>query len=162
MKKLTFTSLALLSLLFTACLKNDNNCCKVPYQPYFVAEKDGLQVYAEPGSAKAGTDSLAITGKSQTAGIVMHIKFTGKGVYALTGNQGKYYTRVNSDTTSRYNIKALTSASSLEVTDYDSTARVIAGKFTLNFKKTFSLPSNTNPDSVKFTKGQFSVYLPRN
>jgi hypothetical protein len=159
MKKLTFISAAVLSLLLTACLKNNDNCCTAPYQPYFVAERAGQQVYAEPGSAKVGTDSIAITGKSQTAGISMRIKFTGKGVYLLTGNQGKYYTKINSDTTSKYNIHTI-SASSLEVTDYDSTKHIIAGKFTLNFKKVFSLPSNSNPDSVKFTNGQFSVYLP--
>ena len=161
MKKLTFTLLALLSLLFTACLKNDDNCCQAPYQPYFVAEKNGLQVYGIPASGKVGTDSIAIGGLSQDAGIRMHIKFTGKGIYGLTGNQAKYYQKINSDTVSRYNI-GVANGSSLEVTDYDSTNRVIAGKFTLNFKRTFPTTSSVYPDSVKYSKGQFSVYLPRN
>ena len=159
MKKLTFTGLALLSLLFTACLKHED-CCAIPYQPYFVAEKNGLDVYAAPGTARVGADSLSVIGKGQDAGIRMHIKFTGKGVYALTGNQAKYYQKINTDTVSRYNI-GVANGSSLEVTDYDSTNKVIAGKFTLKFKRTFPTTSSTYPDSVKFTKGQFSVYLPR-
>jgi hypothetical protein len=160
MKKLIFTSIALLSLLLTACLKNEKDCCAPPYQPYFVAEKNGLQVYAEPGSAKIGTDSLSVTGKGMDAGIRMHIKFHGKGIYALTGNQAKYYQKINTDTVSRYNM-GIANGSSLEVTDYDSTAKIIAGKFTLKFKRTFPAASSIYPDSVKFTNGQFSVYLPR-
>ncbi|WP_454801678.1 DUF6252 family protein [Mucilaginibacter phyllosphaerae] len=159
MKKLTFTGLALLSLLFTACLKH-NDCCQIPYQPYFVAEKNGLQVQAYPGSAKVGTDSITIMGMSNEAGIRMNIKFAGKGTYALTGNQAKYYQNIAKDTVSRYNI-GVANGSMLEVTDYDSTAKVIAGKFTLRFKRTFPVTSSTYADSVKFTKGQFSIYLPR-
>ncbi|GGH23040.1 hypothetical protein [Mucilaginibacter phyllosphaerae] len=159
MKKLTFTGLALLSLLFSACLKNDN-CCTAPYQPYFVAEKNGLAVYGAPGSIKVGTDSVSVIGKSQDAGIRMHIKFTGKGIYALSGNQAKYYQKIANDTVSRYNI-GIANGSQLEVTDYDSTAKVIAGKFTLKFKRTFPATSSIYPDSVKYTNGQFSVYLPR-
>jgi hypothetical protein len=161
MKKLTFTLLALSSLLFTACLKNNDNCCATGYQPYFVAEKNGLQVYAEPGSAKVGTDSISIIGKSQDAGIRMHIKYAGKGVYALTGNQAKYYQKVGTDTVSRYNV-GLANGSSIEVTDVDSVAKAIVGKFTLKLKRTFPTTSSTYPDSVKYTKGQFLIYLPRN
>ncbi|MES2061355.1 MAG: DUF6252 family protein [Bacteroidota bacterium] len=161
MKKLTFTSLALLSLLFTACLKQKNDCCTVPYQPYFVAERNGLQVYAEPGSAKVGTDSIAIIGKTQDAGIRMHIKYTGKGVYALTGNQAKYYQKIGTDTVSRYSI-GLANGSSVEVTDIDTVNKAIAGKFTLKLKRTFPASSSTYPDSVKYTRGQFVLYLPRN
>jgi hypothetical protein len=161
MKKLTFTSLALLSLLFTACLKNNDNCCTTVYQPYFVAEKNGLQVYAEPGSIKVGTDSISIIGKTREAGIRMHIKYAGKGVYALTGNQAKYYQRVGNDTVSRYNI-GIANGSSVEVTDVDSVNHAIAGKFTLKFKRTFPTTSSVYPDSVKYTKGQFLMYLPRN
>jgi hypothetical protein len=161
MKKLTFTSLALLSLLFTACLKQKNDCCTVPYQPYFVAERNGLQVYAEPGSAKVGTDSIAIIGKTQDAGIRMHIKYTGKGVYALTGNQAKYYQKIGTDTVSRYSI-GIANGSSVEVTDIDTVNKAIAGKFTLKLKRTFPVSSSTYPDSVKYTRGQFVLYLPRN
>jgi len=161
MKKLTFTSLALLSLLLTACLKQKNDCCVVPYQPYFVAERNGLQVYAEPGSAKVGTDSIAIIGKTQDAGIRMHIKYTGKGVYALTGNQAKYYQKIGADTVSRYSI-GLANGSSVEVTDIDTVNKAIAGKFTLKFKRSFPVSSSTYPDSVKYTRGQFVLYLPRN
>jgi hypothetical protein len=161
MKKLTFTSLALLSLLLTACLKNNDNCCTAPYQPYFVAEKNGLQVYGEPGSAKVGTDSISVIGKSQDAGIRMHIKYTGKGVYALSGNQAKYYQKIGNDTVSRYNI-GIANGSSLEVTDIDTVNKAIAGKFTLKMKRTFPTTAGTYPDSVKYTKGQFLIYLPRN
>lgn len=160
MKKLTFTSLALLSLLLTACLKNNDNYNSAPYQPYFVAEKNGLQVYGEPGSFKVGTDSISIIGKSRDAGIKMHIKYTGKGVYALTGNQAKYYQIVGSDTVSRYSV-GIANGSVLEVTDIDTVNKAIAGKFTLKLKRTFPTTSSTYPDSVKYTKGQFLIYLPR-
>ncbi|RYU89302.1 hypothetical protein EWM62_13285 [Mucilaginibacter terrigena] len=161
MKKLTFTSIAALALLLTACIKNDDNCCTAPYQPYFVAEKNGLQVYGEPGSAKVGADSISIMGRSQDAGIKMHIKYTGKGVYALTGNQAKYYQKINTDTVSRYNI-GVANGSSLEVTDVDSVNHAIAGKFTLKLKRTFPTSSSIYPDSVKYTNGKFLIYLPRN
>jgi hypothetical protein len=91
----------------------------------------------------------------------MHIKYTGKGVYALTGNQGKYYQKIGNDTVSRYNI-GLANGSSLEVTDVDSVNKAIAGKFTLKLKRTFPTSSSTYPDSAKYTKGQFLIYLPRN
>lgn len=160
MKKLTFTSLALLTLLFSACLKNDDNCCKTGYQQYFVAERNGLAVYAEPFSKKIGTDSLSVLGLGRDAGIKMHIKYTGKGTYALAGNQAKYYQLIGNDTVSRYNA-GVAAGSTLEVTDLDSTAKVIAGKFTLKLKRTFPTTSTTYPDSVKFTKGNFVIYLPR-
>ncbi|MES2265371.1 MAG: DUF6252 family protein [Bacteroidota bacterium] len=160
MKKLTFTSLALITLLFSACLKNDDNCCSTGYQQYFVAERNGLSVYAEPFSKKVGTDSISILGLSRDAGIKMHIKYTGKGTYALTGNQAKYYQVIGKDTVSRYNA-GVAAGSTLEVTDIDSTAKVIAGKFTLKFKRTFPTTSSVYPDSVKFTKGNFLIYLPR-
>ncbi|MBB5397049.1 DUF6252 family protein [Mucilaginibacter sp. AK015] len=163
MKKfiLTFTSIAAVSLLLTACIKNDDNCCAPPYQPYFAAERAGLQVYAEPGSKKIGTDSIAIAGITRTAGIIMHVKYTGKGVYTLTGNQGKYYQLIGNDTVSRYSV-GLANGSSIEVTDVDSVNHAIEGKFTLNLKRTFPATSSTYPDSVKYTKGQFLIYLPRN
>jgi hypothetical protein len=160
MKKLIFTSMALVSLLFTACLKNDKNCCATSYQPYFVAEKNGLQVYGEPGTIKIGADSISIIGKSQDAGISMHIKYNGKGVYALTGNQAKYYQRIGTDTVSRYSI-GVANGSSLEVTAVDSVKGAIAGKFTLKFKRKFPVTSSIYPDSVKYTNGQFLMYLPR-
>jgi hypothetical protein len=132
-----------------------------PLSTLFCCRKNGLQVYGIPASGKVGTDSIAVGGLSQDAGIRMHIKFNGKGIYTLTGNQAKYYQKINSDTVSRYNI-GVANGSSLEVTDYDSTNRVIAGKFTLNLKGLSLLASSVYPDSVKYSKGQFSVYLPRN
>ena len=160
MKKLTFTSLALITLLFSACLKNDDNCCRTGYQQYFVAERNGLSVYAEPFSKKVGNDSISILGLSRDAGIKMHIKYIGKGTYALTGNQAKYYQVIGNDTVSRYNA-GLAAGSTLEVTDIDSAAKAITGKFTLKFKRTFPTTSSIYPDSVKFTKGNFLIYLPR-
>ncbi len=90
----------------------------------------------------------------------MHIKYTGKGTYALTGNQAKYYQIVGNDTVSRYNA-GIAAGSTLEVTDVDSTVKAITGKFTLKFKRTFPATSSIYPDSVKFTKGNFLIYLPR-
>ena len=109
---------------------------------------------------KIGTDSISILGLSRDAGIKMHIKYTGKGTYTLTGNQAKYYQVIGSDTVSRYTA-GVTTGSTLEVTDLDSTQKVIAGKFTLKFKRTFPVTSSIYPDSVKFTKGNFLIYLPR-
>ncbi|MEB0263935.1 MULTISPECIES: hypothetical protein [unclassified Mucilaginibacter] len=160
MKKLTFTYMALLTLLLSACLKKDDNCCRTGYQQYFVTERNGLSVYAEPFSKKIGTDSISVLGLSRDAGIKMHIKYTGKGTYTLTGNQAKYYQIVGNDTVSRYNA-GIAAGSTLEVTDVDSTVKAITGKFTLKFKRTFPATSSIYPDSVKFTKGNFLIYLPR-
>ncbi|MFD0794681.1 hypothetical protein ACFQZX_13725 [Mucilaginibacter litoreus] len=160
MKKLTFTLLAFSALLLSSCLKHDDNCCYVSYDPYFVAEKNGLAIYGYPATGKVGTDSIAVAGLSQDAGIVMHIKYTGKGVYQLTGNQAKYYQVVGKDTVSRYNV-GTASGSSLEVTALDSINKIIGGKFNLKFVRTFPVTSSTYPDSVKFTKGQFVIALPK-
>ena len=159
MKKLLLIIVAALPLLLTACLKN-NNCCDVYYNPYFVAERNGTAVVAQPGSAKVGTDSISVFGVSNQAGVRMRFKFTGKGVYTLTGNQSKYYQVIGSDTVSRYNL-GIAPSSSVEVVDYDSINRIIAGKFTLNMKRTFPATSSTYPDSVKFTNGKFVIALPR-
>lgn len=159
MKKLTFTSLALLTLLFSACLKNDDKY-HTGYQQYFVAEKNGLSVYGEPFSKKVGADSISILGLSRDAGIKMHIKYNGKGTYALTGNQARYFQVVNGDTVSRYNAGVGT-GSSLMVTEVDSIEHAIAGTFTLKFKRVSPATSSIYPDSVKFTKGNFVIYLPQ-
>ncbi|MET3977530.1 hypothetical protein ABIB62_000096 [Mucilaginibacter sp. UYP25] len=161
MKKFTFIALGFFALLLSSCLKNDDNCCRTSYQQYFVAEKNGLSVYAEPYSAKVGTDSISILGLGRDAGIKMHIKYTGKGTYALTGNQARYYQLIGKDTVSRYNA-GVAGGSSLIVTDVDSTQHVIAGTFTLKFKRKFPVTSSIYADSVKFTKGNFLIYLPRN
>jgi hypothetical protein len=160
MKKLSLIILAALPLLLTACLKDNNNCCAVYYDPYFVAERNGTGVVAQPGSAKVGTDSISVFGVSNQAGVRMRFKFNGKGIYALSGNQSKYYQVIGSDTVSRYNL-GTAPGSSVEIVDYDSINRIIGGKFTLNMKRTFPVTSSTYPDSVKFTKGKFVIALPQ-
>jgi hypothetical protein len=162
MKKFSLIILATLPLLLTACLKNNNNnkCCNVYYDPYFIAQKNGVNVYAYPGSAKIGTDSISVFGVSNDAGLRMRFKFNGKGVYALSGNQSKYYQVIGSDTVSRYNLGTAV-GSSVEVTTYDSINRIIGGKFMLNFIRIFPTASSIYPDSVKFTNGQFVIALPR-
>lgn len=160
MKKITFTLLALATVLFSSCLKNDSNNSGFYYDPYFVAEKNGLAVYAYPGAAKIGTDSISLIGVSRDAGIRMHFKYTGKGTYVLSGNQAKYYQVIGTDTVSRYNI-GVANGSNVEVTALDSINKIIGGKFTLKFKRTFPVTSSTYPDSVTFSKGQFVIALPR-
>jgi hypothetical protein len=160
MKKLSLIILVALPLLLTACLKDNNNCCAVYYDPYFVAERNGTGVIAQPGSAKVGADSISVFGVSNQAGVRMRFKFNGKGIYALTGNQSKYYQVIGNDTVSRYNL-GTAPGSSVEITAYDSINRIIGGKFTLNMKKTFPITSSIYPDSVKFTNGQFVIALPR-
>ncbi|WP_374950559.1 DUF6252 family protein [Mucilaginibacter sp.] len=160
MKKISLFILFALPLLLTACIKDNDKCCAVYYDPYFVAERNGLGIVAQPGSAKVGTDSISVFGVSNQAGVRMRFKFNGKGVYALAGNQSKYYQVVGTDTVSRYNLGAA-SGSSIEVTGYDSINKILGGKFNLNMKRTFPVTSSTYPDSVKFTKGQFVIALPR-
>lgn len=160
MKKLLFPILAAFPLLLASCIKDRNDCCRVYYDPYFTALRNGTQVIAQPGSAKIGTDSISVFGVSNQAGVRMRFKFNGKGVYALSGNQSKYYQVIGNDTVSRYNL-GTAAGSSVEVTAYDSINRIIGGKFTLNMKRSFPATSSTYADSVKFTKGQFVIALPR-
>ncbi|RFZ92099.1 hypothetical protein D0C36_11680 [Mucilaginibacter conchicola] len=160
MKKITFTILALATVLFSSCFKDNNNNTGFYYDPYFVAERNGLAVYAYPGSAKVGADSIQVSGRGNDAAVRMNFKYTGKGTYALVGNQAKYYQLVGNDTVSRYNI-GVANGSAVEVTAIDSINKVIGGKFTLKFKRTFPATSSTYPDSVKFLKGQFVIALPR-
>ncbi|QXV65837.1 hypothetical protein INP83_01700 [Mucilaginibacter sp. 21P] len=161
MKKYTFTLLALATVLFSSCFKNDNNNnTGFYYDPYFVAEKNGLAVYAVPFSAKVGTDSIQVSGRSNDAGLRMNFKYAGKGTYALTGNQAKYYQLLGKDTVSRYNV-GLDTGSKVQIVALDSINKVIGGTFTIKLKRTFPATSSIYPDSVKFTKGQFVIALPR-
>lgn len=152
--------LAAFPLLISSCIKDRNDCCQVYYNPYFTAVRNGALVYAAPGSAKVGTDSVSVFGVSNQAGVRFRFKFNGKGIYQLNGNQSKYYQVIGSDTVSRYNL-GLATGSSVEVTAYDSINKIIGGKFTLNMKRSFPVISSTYPDSVKFTNGQFVIALPR-
>ena len=160
MKKITFTILALGTVLFSSCFKNNDNHTGFYYDPYFIAERNGLAVYAYPGSAKVGADSIQVSGKSNDAGIRMNFKYTGKGTYVLSGNQAKYYQLLGKDTVSRYNI-GVANGSTIEVAALDSINKIIGGKFTLKFKRTFPVTSSVYPDSVKFVNGQFVIALPR-
>ncbi|MBL4677073.1 MAG: hypothetical protein JKY70_12830 [Mucilaginibacter sp.] len=160
MKKITFTILALGTVLFSSCFKNNDNHTGFYYDPYFIAERNGLAVYAYPGSAKVGADSIQVSGKSNDAGIRMNFKYTDKGTYVLSGNQAKYYQLLGKDTVSRYNI-GVANGSTIEVAALDSINKIIGGKFTLKFKRTFPVTSSVYPDSVKFVNGQFVIALPR-
>lgn len=161
MKKITFAVLGFAAIVLTSCLKhNDNDNNGFYYDPFFVAERNGLVVYAYPGSAKIGTDSISVFGVTQEAGVRMRFRFRDTGTYVLSGNQAKYYQLLGKDTVSRYNIGA-PNGSSVQVTAYDSVHKVIAGRFTLKFKRTFPATSGVYADSVKFSNGKFVIALPR-
>lgn len=157
MKKILPVFIIALSALSFSCKKDSPLCCALPYQPYINAEKNGSQWSAAVSTAKIG-DSTAITGSQTDERLIMRIKFTGKGIYRLTGNQATFATTVGQDVvTSEYGVDN-NSMSTLEITDYDNNKGIITGTYFIALKRAPNRYTSY-PETVRFLKGSFSTYL---
>ncbi|TSD62958.1 hypothetical protein FFF34_018570 [Inquilinus sp. KBS0705] len=161
MKKLSLITLSALSILFSSCLKNDGkDCCTTPFQPYIGYEINGTVRYADVDAKKVGTDSLEITGDNFDAKLTMHVKYTGNGKYALQGNQARFNIKGTGSSVISYNLKADT-ANKVQIELADTIKKVAQGVFKLNFKRVSPAVAGY-PDSIRITRGQFALYLPKN
>jgi hypothetical protein len=162
MKKLTLISFASLSLLcFSSCLKTDDNCCTVPFQPFLGYSIGDLRLYNDVTTAKVGTDSISIIGIRPDSKLTIHIKYSGKGTYILTGNQALFSPKTGSgSTTGTYNVST-SGINKVEITAVDSVNRLANGKFSFTLKKVTASSPGAQPDSVVFTNGEFGIVVPR-
>lgn len=159
MKKILILILPILSVALFSCNKTETiNCCGIGSAPYIQAVKNGSDWKAVSVTQKMASDSIAITGLSQSERLVMHIKFTGKGTYALAGDQAKYLTMAGSDVlTSQYNSDDA-GVNTVEVTSYDAVKGLIGGTFSVALKKTMA-KDESSPENIKFLKGGFSASI---
>jgi hypothetical protein len=161
MKKITFIALAAATVMLSACIKDQKNCCMAPpFQPAIVYELDGRQLFGDPSTAKVGADSISLMSTRQDAKLTMKIKYHGKGTYNLTGSQATYSARTaSSNNLVTYNVYSAP-GNAVEVTAVDSINKLIAGKFSVIFKKPAGAGA-TFPDSIVVRNGQFALALPQ-
>jgi len=99
-------------------------------------------------------DTLTLLGVGNEKVIAFKIKYSGEGVYNLTGTQANYYTTIGGDViTSVYTLGESTS-SQITITEYNSEQNIIKGNFEISLLKAWSNPEN-NTNSLSFTRGQF-------
>jgi hypothetical protein len=97
---------------------------------------------------------LGIVNRPNDEVIVMRIKFDGTGSYALTHNQGYYYSTIGGDVlTSEYKLDP-NGIGQFVISRYDPTEKSIEGSFEISLKKERSNPDN-NIDIYNFTEGTF-------
>nr|WP_294947306.1 DUF6252 family protein [uncultured Mucilaginibacter sp.] len=160
MKKITLPALFVLCLFTAACSKR--NCCVPPVvTPYIGADKNSVKWTGEATAEKQGADTLLIIGSKTEERLIMRLKFTGKGIYTFQNNQAFYFTTIGGDVFTSEYIVDNTAASTLTVTDYNETTRLVSGTYSLALKRDYPNPSVAYPESLKFTNGMFNVYLPK-
>ncbi|MBD1392838.1 DUF6252 family protein [Mucilaginibacter glaciei] len=158
MKKLLIAAVIMFAAISFSCKKNDANCCIPPYQPFTTAEKNGAKWDAAVSASKFKGDSVAIVGAQTEERLIMQIKFNGKGLYNLTGNQALFFTTVGQDViTSFYNVDNST-VSTLEITDYNNAKGTITGTYYVALKKEPNRYVGA-PETIRFLKGRFTTYL---
>lgn len=158
MKKLLFILLVSATAL-TSC-KNEK-CCILPDAPFFISASKNTTDWSAAGTAeKLGTDSLLIVGSKTEERLLMHIKFTGKGVYTFHTTQVFYFTTVGQDVfTSEYYVDE-SAPNTLAVEDYNPDSKRISGSYSLTLKKTHGITDPAYPESLKFVNGRFNIKLP--
>ena len=161
MKKLALICVSSFMVL-ASCTKEKRLCCVLPpSEPFIMADKGSDKWHAEPEILKIGNDSIAITGKESEARLSLHIKFTGKGTYALKDKQATYSLTVGQDVSVAEYALDNTAVNKVEVIDYDPKKGVIWGTFAVTLKKIYANPTEAYPDQIKFLNGQFSEALPK-
>ena len=160
MKKLLFAAIASTTIFNVACTKQQE-CCKISVSPGISAQKNGVEWVGKPEVVKITNDSLSISGRQTEQWLAMKIKFNGKGIYTLKGNQVTHFETVGGDVSVAEYLLDDTAVSTLEIVEYDSTRGIIRGKFSLTLKLSYRYANGPAPASVKFTNGTFTQYLPK-
>jgi len=163
MKNLLRLCIALIVLFAVACKKDNAEkpvCCVIPELAHIKAQKDGAAWQARPEYSKAETDSVIIIGSLENEVIFMRIKFTGKGSYSLTPAQSRLTYLVGGDVVGAEYYADAAATNTLEVTDYNADKKNIKGNFNITFKKAARYNDVAYAQSVKFSQGSFSVFIP--
>ena len=159
MKNLFFIAIASAALLLSACTR-EKNCCLLPPSYFVNASKNSVNWLSQGTAETLGTDSLMIVGSQTDERLLLRLKFTGKGVYTFHNTQAFYFTTVGQDVaTSDYQVDE-SAVSTLEVLDYNVSAKTISGTYSLRLKKVYGNPDSDFPATAIFANGQFSVKLP--
>lgn len=160
MKKLFFITIASIAVLLSACTREKSCCVLVPAPPFVAGSKNSTDWTSKGTAETFKTDSLMIIGSKTDERLIMKLKFSGKGVYTFQNTQAIYFTTVGQDvSTSEYQVDE-SGTSTLEVLDYNVSAKIISGTYSLKLKKVYGNPDSAYPPIITFAKGQFSVKLP--
>lgn len=153
MKKFDFvlTVLFLLSFGITSC--NDDDILD---DPNFISSRiNEVDWNGTPEiSINHVNDTLTVLGYGDGQVVFFKIKFVGKGIYNISGNQASYYTSVGGDIITSLYILGESNNSQISVTDFDSEQNIIRGNFQLSLQQDWSNPEN-NVETLNFTNGKF-------
>jgi len=160
MKTYIIVSFIAIAALFSACKKTNTD------QPqasgfYLQATLNGTTAWSDAYKAnfQTGTDSVFVQGSGEFDLLQTKFKFDGApGTYTLSADQWNYYwTFGEVIIRAKYYLRTDV-PSTITVTSYDPSTKVIAGTFDLHLIKTQGTIS-TDPQNVDFTKGSFRVQL---
>jgi hypothetical protein len=149
------TIIAVCALLTASCSKEEAK----PAESYFKAEKNNT-AWVSTADSQFDSDTLRLFGFNADGEQHLHfaVKFNGAGKYPLINGQAGFYTTVGLDVlTSGYKLDS-TKASSITITRFDETTRIISGTFEVYLLKDDQYTTARTP--LKFTKGNFKVKLP--
>jgi hypothetical protein len=97
---------------------------------------------------------LGVANEPDSGVVVIKIKADGTGSYALTNEEGYYYTLTGGDVTSSEYTIAPTNVGHVTISRYEGKGGFIEGTFEMSMKKIRGLPNN-NLDVCNFTHGSF-------
>lgn len=155
--KLTITILSFALLAVTACNKTKVD----PQGSFLTAQKGAAEWISKTQEANTYQDSIYLFGTVGEERLQMHIKFTGKGKYILTGKQATYMVTVGGDVSLVDYMEDAAAESVLNVTDYNADTRTITGNFSLNMDRDYHYANFDTyyPQKLAFTKGTFKITL---
>lgn len=99
-------------------------------------------------------DTLTLLGIGNESVVVFKIKFSGKGLYNLSGTQASYYTTVGGDVITSLYILEDDLTSQIVVSDYSPEQNIIRGNFKISLLQDWSNPEN-DINALGFTAGKF-------
>ena len=157
MKKYTLLSIVMISLLISAC-KKDNQDAVVG-----ISGIKGTSAWKTPDAYTgfkplATKDTLFIVGQNGEENIVIGIKQRGTGTYSPSEFKAYFYVTIGLDVVvGRYQLSN-DPANSIRITDYDETTHVVKGSFNLVFKSAY-IYNSTKSDEFTFTYGKINTQL---
>ncbi len=163
MKKYLFILLSLTAVYVTSCSKK-KDCCVLPQKNEFmIAEKSDKAWEAPVTAAAYGPDTISVYGSNINPGFEESfgflLKINGKGTYMIKGNQGFYFNTVGRDVSvSGYKLDD-SFTNNVTVSQYDESAKIVAGTFQMKFIKTYDNPAGSYPDKIAFLNGKFKVII---
>lgn len=160
--KNVYTAVFATILLLSACSKGTKVCCDVsPFPDYYLFAIKADTNWLKVPRTFTIKDSLLIANESRDEGLIMLIKFVGKGTYALTEKNARYFTTTGGDVISSEYLGDTGTQNTLEITDYNESAGIIAGNYSVKLKISPRYQSAMLPQYVSFTQGKFRALLPR-